>query len=165
MHLLRSLLPVSLLVAVACGPGDPSDVCGQSGVIPTPDEAPNGFATATLDGQRWREAGSWAAGPNASLDLGTLSMIIAADETGTATSDLVARRAFPICVPLGARSETSGNVSFDGSYVSDESHTGGLAILGEEDGFLAGRFAVDLQSPSSGNEVSFEEGAFRVERR
>lgn len=170
MHVLRSpllvlLLPLCAVLPAACGPTDPADVCGLSGVPPTVDEVQDGFGQALKDGESWKEAGSWGAGPNASIDIGTLSMVIAFDETGTQSSELIARRAFPICVPLGERSPSSGNVSFEGIYVSDASHTGAVAILGEEDGFLLGRFAVDVVSPNDGSEVSLSEGVFRLERR
>ncbi len=161
-----AVLAIPLLVVMSgCGPGDPADVCGVSGVPPTSDDVQNGFGQALRGGEIWKEEGSWAPGPNASIDIGTLSMVVAFDETGTQTSDLIARRAFPICVPLGERSPVSGNANFEGSFITDASHTGAVAILDEEGGFLVGRFEVEVVSPNDGTEIALGEGAFRLERR
>lgn len=167
MHRLRHLVPALLpLTLAACGPSDPVDVCGLSGVAPSADDVSNGFGAASRDGQAFREAGSWGAAPRASIDIGTLSLAVPFDETGTDVSDLIARRAFPICVRLGERSETVGAGNLvDGGYVTDSQRTGAVAILGEEGGFLLGRFELDLYSPSRGDETSFRDGVFRLERR
>lgn len=160
-----SSLVSGFFLAAACGPFDAGEVCGQSGVAPTPEEVADGFGTALVDGAPWQGPGSWAPGGNASVDVGTLSMVIAVDETGTEVADLIARRAFPICVPLGARSEQSGNASFEGSFLTDEAHTGGVAILEESDGLLLGRFSLEVTSPSTGESKRITDGAFRAERR
>jgi hypothetical protein len=158
-------LAFCLPLAGACGPLDAGEVCNQNGLAPTAEEVADGQGKALVDGSPWEGSGSWAPGSNASVDIGTLSMVIAVDETGTEVADLIARRAFPICVPLGARSEKSGNASFEGSFITDENHTGGVAILEEDGGLLLGRFSLDLQSPSTGDSKRITEGAFRVERR
>lgn len=175
MHRLRHVVPSSLALAtvclaavalVGCGPSDPADVCGLSGVLPTSDEVENGFGAAVRDGQPFKEAGTWGAAPLGSIDIGTLSLAIPFDETGTEVTDLIARRAFPICVRLGERSDTVGAANLvEGGYVTDAQHTGAVAILGEEGGFLVGRFVIDLVSESEGAETSFEDGVFRLERR
>jgi hypothetical protein len=60
-------------------------------------------------------------------------------------ADLIEAAAFPICVPIGDRSETSGSANLvGGGFVSDATHTGGVAILGREGDTLLGRFAFDL---------------------
>lgn len=164
---LRLTLLATLLAlgALACGPDSPPDVCGLSGVKPETDEVLDGFASAQRDGEAWQEAGTWSPGPNAALNLGLLILTVAADETGTETTDLVARRAFPICIPLGLRSETSGNASFDGRFLTDASHGGSVAILGEQGGHLLGRFELELKDNNGTDTTAFTEGAFRVPRQ
>jgi hypothetical protein len=159
-----ALLYASVLTS-GCGPGEPADVCGQSGVVPTADDVQDGFGRADREEEPFSAAGSWAPGANASIDIGTLSLIVPNDETGTETADLISRRAFPICVPLGARSERSGSAIFGGVYLSNASHTGGVAILGEQGGLLLGRFSVELVHNNTSEELSFEGGVFRVGRR
>lgn len=168
MHRLRLVVATALLTLhlAACGPADPVEVCGLPGAAPTADDVQNGFGEALRDGQAFREAGSWGAAPQASIDIGTLSLMIPFDETGTAVSDLIARRAFPICIPLGERSDTVGAGNLvEGAYITDAQRKGAVAILGEEGGFLQGRFELDLFSPSRGEETSFRDGVFRLERR
>lgn len=175
MHRLRHVVPIGLLRftlllplvgLAACGPTDPADVCGLSGVPPTADDVQNGFGEALRDGAPFKEAGTWGAAPLASIDIGTLSLAVPFDETGTEVTDLIARRAFPICARLGDRSDTVGAGNLvEGGYVTDASHTGAVAILGEDGGFLTGRFVVDLISSSEGAETSFTDGVFRLERR
>jgi hypothetical protein len=165
MH--RFTLPAALAVfalSIACGP-DGADVCGVSSVDPDDSEIADGMGEALLDGSAFSNMASWAPGPNSSLDIGTLSMIIAFDETGTQTTDLLERRAFPICVPLGERSDTSGSAAYDGPYLTNATQNGGVALLGEEGGVLSGRFALDLVHNVDGSVISFTEGVFRAERR
>lgn len=168
MYRLPAVVPIALVVIAlsACGPADPVEVCGLSGAAPTADDVRDGFGRAERDGQPFEEAGSWGAAPQASIDIGTLSLTVPYDETGTEVTDLIARRAFPICVRLGERSDTVGAGNLvDGGYITDAGHTGAVAILGEEGGLLLGRFAVELISSSEGAETSFTDGAFRLERR
>jgi hypothetical protein len=160
--ILMSIALTSLLLS-ACGPGG-ADVCGLSGVVPTTADVLDGRARGSQDGTAFDIGGTWAPGPSGSIDIGTLSMVIAVDETGTDVGDLVGRRAFPICIPLGERSETSGNASWDGSYITDSSHTGAVAILDEDAGFLAGRFEVTLLE-SGGAMTAFTDGVFRLPQR
>src|SRR5690606_1335277 len=58
MHRLRHVVPIGLLRftlllplvgLAACGPTDPADVCGLSGVPPTADDVQNGFGEALRD--------------------------------------------------------------------------------------------------------------------
>jgi hypothetical protein len=102
---------------------------------------------------------------SSSVVVGALSMVIQNDETGSVVDDLIATGAFPICVPQGARSETSGQANFvDGGFVSDASHDGGLAILGKEGDLLLGRFAFTLANPA-GETMTFADGVFRLPQR
>lgn len=149
---------------LACGPGA-EEVCGVRSAIPTADEVPDGTGSASLDGATFANSASWAPGPSSSLDIGTLSIIIALDESGTDTTDLLGRRAFPICVPIGERSPVMGSATYDGSYLTNATHTGSLGILDESNGVLIGRFKVDLVDNNDGSTISFTDGAFRAERR
>lgn len=166
-HRPRPLLVALLLVplALACSP-ELEDACGLPAAVPTTDEVPDGYVRATLDGQPFEATGTWSDGPSASIDAdGPLSMIIAKDQTATSTIELVGRGAFPICVPLGERSDTSGNATWDSSFVTDKDHTGMVAILGEDAGFLLGRFEVELVDANNGAVTKFEDGVFRAQRR
>jgi hypothetical protein len=159
-----ALVALSSVAFLACSP-DPGEVCGVSGVIPEESEVALGRGEAMQDGAAFSGGASWAPGPNSSLDIGTLSIIIGVDESGTATADLIERGAFPICVPVGERDINSGSAQLVGTaLVSDASHTGGVAILAESGGVISGRFAVDL-ADTSGGTTSFTDGVFRAERR
>ena len=79
--------------------------------------------------------------------------------------DLIEAAAFPICVPVGARSETSGAANLvGGGFVSDATHTGGVALLAKDGDTLLGRFAFDLANPA-GDTLTFSDGAFRLPAR
>ena len=137
----------------------------MSSTPPTTDEVADGRGKATRDGAAFDEEGSWAPAPSSSVVVGALSMVIQNDETGSVVDDLIATGAFPICVPQGARSETSGQANFvDGGFVSDASHDGGLAILGKEGDLLLGRFAFTLANPA-GETMTFADGVFRLPQR
>jgi hypothetical protein len=137
-----------------------------SSTPPTADDVVDGRGKATRsDGAEFDEAGSWAPAPASSVDLGTLSMIIQYDETGSVVDDLIADGAFPICVPQGERSDTSGQANLvDGGFVTDATHDGGLAILGKEGDVLLGRFGFTLVD-QGGTTLTFSEGVFRVPQR
>lgn len=155
------------LVAMGCGGESPADACGLSGTPPSEEEVVNGFLRAATDEGNFSEMGSWSSGSNGDITAGTLSMIIANDESASAVSELVGRGAFPICVPLGERSPSSGNATYDSRFVTDASHTGMVAILGEDAGMLFGRFEVELKDGSGGSTdtFAFREGVFRLPAR
>jgi hypothetical protein len=162
MLLLRSAsLGLVVLCSLAC-PQGVTEICGQSTELPVVDD---GFGEATRsDGEAFREAGTWAPAPASSITIGTLDMIIANDEAGVVVDDLIADGAFPICVLQGARSETSGQANLvEGGFVTDATHTGGVAILGKEGDTLIGRFSFDLVA--GGTELSFSDGTFSVPQR
>lgn len=164
---LRRLLAVAAPLAFATGcPPATGEVCGLSSTPPTSDDVADGHGKATRsDGEGFDVTGTWAPSPASSVDLGTLSMIMQFDETGSVVDDLIADGAFPICVPQGARSETSGQANLvEGGFVTDESHDGGLAILGKEGDVLLGRFAFTLVD-QAGTALSFSDGVFRVPQR
>lgn len=152
---------------VACGPEAPADACGLSSAAPTEEEVVNGFLRATTDEGPFSEMGSWSSGSNGDITAGTLSMIIANDESGSSVSELVGRGAFPICVPLGERSPSSGNATFDSRFVTDAARVGMVAILGEDGGMLFGRFEVELKDGSgvSADTFAFRDGSFRLPAR
>jgi hypothetical protein len=149
---------------VAC-PGPPAESCSQSTVLPTDDDVADGRGTATRsDGVAFDEAGSWNP-TTLSVTIGTLDMTVPNDETGDLVADLIGAGAFPICIPIGARSEQTGSANLvDGGFVSDANHTGGVAILGRDGNTLLGRFSFDLATPS-GTELTFSDGAFRLPQR
>jgi hypothetical protein len=156
---------VPVVLSSACPP-PVAEVCGLSSTPPSTDDVADGRGKATRsDGAAFDVEGTWAPAPASSLVLGTLSMVMQFDETGTAVDELVADGAFPICVPQGERSETSGQANLvDGGFVTDATHDGGLAILGKDGDLLLGRFAFTLVD-QSGATLSFEDGVFRVPQR
>jgi hypothetical protein len=168
----RSLRRLSVVTAVfaglvataACAPG-PATVCNLSTTLPTAEESPVGRLVAKRSGvssDPFSEAGAWTPGPSTSIDAGLLSLIIAQEQTGTRTEDLIANAAFPICVPLADRSDRSGQANFvDGGFVTSASHTGGVAILAVEDGNLVGRFEAELAN-NQGQTLTFSDGVFRL---
>lgn len=163
------LCGLSCLVAAAvgCEPAAEDSACGLSRTPPSAEEVMEGFVNATANGAPYTKSGSWSSGSNGDITAGTLSMIIANDETGSVVSELVGKGAFPICVPLGERSPSSGSAAYESKFVTDASHTGMVAILGEDAGFLFGRFEVQLKdgSGNSADTVAFTNGTFRIPAR
>lgn len=158
-----ALLPPVLLVLSAC-PGFPGEMCEISTAAP---DVADGTGEATRsDGDAFSgQDASWAPGSSGSVTLGLLDMVIAKDQTGTDTEDLIADGAFPFCVTLAERSETSGSALLNGgSFQTNADHTGSVVISGEEGGFLLGRFEVDL-ADGSGTSLSFTDGQFKARRR
>ena len=151
-------------VLVGCGPSL-DNACGLSGGVPGDGAPAAGTLQASLDGSPFTQAdATWSDDSNGSLVAGTLTIVIAVDETGTSVGELVGRRAFPICVPLGERSETSGQATFDSAFVTSATSTGSLSILDEADGVITGRFQVDLTS-GGGDARAFDDGVFRASLR
>ena len=164
---MRMHLPLSAVAIVFFGagcPNFPSEMCGVSTAAP---DVADGTGEATRsDGDAFTsQDASWAPGSSASVTVGLLDMIIAKDQTGTDTENLIADGAFPICVTLGERSESSGSALLNGgSFASDAGHNGAVVIIAEEGGFLAGRFEVDLLDGGGAN-LSFTDGQFKARRR
>lgn len=161
---LTAFVSLAALAWTSACPVFPSEVCGISTAQPNVADG-TGQATRS-DGDAFTgQDASWAPGSSASVTVGLLDMIIAKDQTGTDTEDLIADAAFPICVKLAERSETSGSALLNGgSFQSSADHTGAIAIIDEEGGFLLGRFAVDLTDGSGAN-LSFSDGQFKARRR
>jgi hypothetical protein len=162
------LVPAVVVLAgggAGCAP-PAGNTCGLSPTPPTADDVADGRGTATRDdGVAFDEAGTWAPAPSSSIAIGTLAMIIQFDETGSDVDDLIASGAFPICVPQGARSETSGQANLvDGGFVTDADHDGGVTLLGKDGDLLLGRFAFTLANPA-GETVTFSDGVFRLPQR
>jgi len=157
------LLALPSLLCVACPA--PSEICGQPTTLPTDADVADGRGAATRsDGSAFDEAGSWSTA-TLSITMGTLDIIATNDETGSSVAELIEAAAFPICVPMGARSETSGSANLLGDgFVTDADHTGGVAILGREGDTLLGRFAFELGNPA-GDTLTFSDGAFRLPTR
>ena len=153
-----------LVATAACAPG-PATVCNLSTTPPTVQEAPAGRFLAKRSGASsdpFNEAGAWTPGASTSIDAGLLSIIIAQEQTGTRTEDLIANGAFPICVPLADRSNNSGQGNFvDGGFVTSAAHTGGVAILGVDNGNLVGRFSAEMAN-NQGQTLTFSDGVFRL---
>ena len=148
-----------------CGPEEPELVCGGlSSEIPTPEEAVTGLASWTEAGITESEPGTWNGGSNGDITFGTITLIIAKDETGADTESLISAGTFPICVPLGERSEQSGNATDTGAFVTDASHGGHVVILGQEADDLIGRFSFTMGN-ASGETRELTHGTFRIPPR
>ena len=91
-------------------------------------------------------------------------MIIAKNDLGEDTDSLIAADSFPICIPLGERSEQSGNATDTGTFVTDANHQGMVAILGQDNGEIVGRFFVTMGN-ASGEQRALENGLFRVPQK
>lgn len=152
--------------AVVCaGCPAPSELCGLSTVAPTDDDVADGSGAATRsDGVAFEGPGTWSPS-SMSIVIETLDMIASADEAGSSVADLIEAAAFPICVPIRDRSETSGSAFLaDGAFTSDADHRGGVAILGRDGDTLIGRFGFELVNPQ-GTTLTFSDGVFRVPSR
>ncbi len=158
-------LALAVVAGAAACPGPPAELCGQSTAAVGDADVDEGFGSADRsDGVAFREAGDWAPAPSSSVVIGTLSMVMQFDEAGLVVDDLVADGAFPICIPQGARSETSGAANLvDGGFVTDATHTGGLVLLAKEGDVLVGRFGFDMVAGAE--TLTFENGVFRVAQR
>lgn len=162
--LVTAALALSAAALAACTPPAATVCDGLDGTLPTTAEVAQGKVVATRGTDAFSESGSWSVGPNASLNGGLLSMIIARAEGGEDTSDLIDQGAFPICIQLGARDAQTGQASLAGSdHVTNDTHGGTLAILGRDGTTIIGRFAVDLVG-GDGSVESFTDGAFRVDQ-
>lgn len=161
---LAAALTVFVLATSACASGTTEDFCDLPGDAPTTDEVSDGRGIATKDGASFDEEGSYSTG-SMSVTLGLLDMTVDRTEDGDRVRDLFDEGSFPICVVVRDRSETSGQVNLvEGGYVTDANNTGTVSLLSLEDGVLAGRFAFTLANVS-GDQTTFEAGAFRVESR
>ena len=159
------LLPFLVLVVVTL-PGckeEVEEICDLPTALPDVDD---GKATADRsDGEAFSVEASWKPGDGGSLTLGVLDIIIENEESGSDTADIIEDGAFPICVRLGERGEKKGSANYiDGGYVTNAEHTGSVALLGNEDDLLVGRFQIDLANPA-GDELSFSDGVFSASLR
>lgn len=135
--------------------------------LPTssPDVADGTGEAKRSDGAAFSEDATWNPGAGGSLTIGVLDMIIEKEESGSDTADIIEDGAFPICVRLGERGETTGSANYiDGGFVTSAGNTGSVAILSNDEDILVGRFAVDLANPQ-GEELSFTDGAFAARLR
>ena len=138
--------------------------------VPDTDEVSEGnfvadFTTPDGSEEAFSQRGSWGPGPSASIEAGVLSIIIARDESGVDVTDLIERGAFPICIPLRDRSETSGQANYvDGGFVTNDGATGNLTILAREGDHIVGRFEAIMEN-TQGGELSFSSCAFRIPQR
>ena len=165
----RALVLVVVLVLGLHAAGCPKAFeCGGLSTDP-PGDVAQGKAKATRsDNAAFAVDATWGPGSNASIDMGGLDLTVAKDETGTDFDSLVADGAFPICVPLASRSDSSGVANLLASphaFISDATHTGDVAVLGLDGDFLQGRFKVDMVSSDGASTLSFTDGAFQARRR
>ena len=93
------------------------------------EEIGSGFVSWDETQISYSEPGTWSDGSNGDITFGTISMIIAKNDLGEDTDSLIAADSFPICIPLGERSEQSGNATDTGTFVTDANHQGMVAIL------------------------------------
>ena len=156
----------ALFIGLAgCGSGEPNLVCGGlSGALPAADEITAGQVTWVEAGVSNGESGSWNGGSNGDITFGTITLIIAKDETGSDTDALIEAGSFPICIPLGERSAQSGNATDTGAFVTDANHGGHAVILSEDNGEITGRF--DFTMGNAGGETrALTNGVFRISSR
>ena len=154
-----------LLSSLGCGPADDILVCGSlSATLPSVEEIGSGQVTWEEAQIAYAEPGTWSAGSNGDITFSTISMVIAKSETGENTDDLIEAGLFPICIPLGERSEQSGNATDTGTFVTDANHEGMIAILGQENDEIIGRFFVTMGN-AAGETRALEKGLFRVPQR
>jgi hypothetical protein len=166
----RAALVVAVVVVVpAFAGGCPKSLdCGGLSSEPPADLADGKAKAVRSDNAAFDEDATWAPGSNASVDMGGLDLTVAKDETGTPFDDLVGDGAFPICVPLASRSDTTGVANLlasPHSFLSDATHTGNVALLQLDGDLLLGRFAVDMVSSDGAQTLSFTDGAFSARRR
>lgn len=169
--MLRDLSALLLVTTffVGCGP-DGEEFCGLSAAVPEESEVTEGnlradFTTAEGSEENFAERGTWGPGPSASIEAGFLSLIVARDETGSDVTDLIERGAFPICIPLRDRSDSSGQANYvEGGFVTNNNATGNLSILGRDGNSIIGRFEALLEN-TQGQSLSFTDGAFHVPQR
>ena len=167
MHkmIIFSGLFVVALGVTACGEAEPDLICGGlSSALPTPEEAVSGLASWSEAGVSESEPGSWNGGTNGDITFGTITLIIAKDENGNNIDDLVSGGTFPICIPLGERSEQSGNATDTGAFVTDANNGGHVVILGQEANDLIGRFDFTMGN-ASGQVRELTNGVFRIPPR
>lgn len=164
MHPARLVVAaLALLAAAGCGP-PPEAFCGLPSAVPAESEVGDGEGEALLDGNTFLGDASYGVGPNASLTVGLLDMGLVADTTGTSVVELVERGAFPVCVELGQRTDTTmAAIDNDGGLTTNETHGGALSILAAEGDILVGRFEVEVAN--GGTTRSYTDGVFRATKR
>lgn len=161
---MRTVAFIVVTVALAAS-GCPKAVdCG--GLSEAEPDVAEGKGTATRsDGVAFSKDAFWSPGTNASIDVGTLDMKVANDETGSSFDQLVADGALPICVPLAERAANAGAGNFvETGAVTDASHTGHVLIIKNDGTLLTARFAMDLKQPD-GSTLSFTDGKVRARRQ
>lgn len=170
MRLATAFVLVTSFTGLAgCGP-DGEEFCGLSAALPEESEVSDGnlradFTTAEGSEEDFNERGTWGPGPSASIEAGFLSLIVARDDTGSDVTELIERGAFPICIPLRDRSDTSGQANYvEGGFVTNNNATGNLSILERDGNNIVGRFEALLEN-TQGEALSFTSGAFNVPQR
>ncbi len=154
-----------LLGNIGCGQEDDGLVCGSlSATLPTVEDIGSGQVSWEETQIAYAEQGTWSGGSNGDITFSTISMVIAKSETGENTDGLIDAGLFPICIPLGERSEQSGNATDTGTFVTDANHEGMIAILGQENGEIIGRFFVTMGN-AAGETRALEKGLFRIPKR
>ena len=154
-----------LLSSLSCGQADDGLVCGSlSATLPTVEDIGSGQVSWEETQIPYAEPGTWSDGSNGDITFSTISMVIAKDETGENTDGLIEAGLFPICIPLGERSEQSGNATDTGTFVTDANNEGMIAILGQEDEEIIGRFFVTMGN-AAGETRALENGLFRIPQR
>jgi hypothetical protein len=161
---LLALSALSACVGLAGCPNELTEVCGLAPELP---EVAAGRGQAELDGAPFDQPASWAPGSSASVTIGLLDLVIPRDETGLDFDQLLEDAALPFCARLGEQSATVGKAILNGSptFVSDSTHTGGVAILARDGDLLVGRFEAELVSPNGDETRTFENGVFQATRR
>jgi hypothetical protein len=164
-HYLIILMSILACANWGCGPQSPDTVCESLlPTLPTLAEIGSAQVSWTEAGTTETNTGSWSDGSNGDITFGTVSMVIAKAQNGEETAALIAASSFPICIPLGERSEQSGNATDSGTFVTDAEHTGMVAILGQENDEIIGRFQL-VMGNASGEIRDLQEGLFRVPQR
>jgi hypothetical protein len=149
-----------LVLATGCGPTAEA-FCDLDSTPPPESEVAAGEGKAQRDGADFAGDATYSTTANASLTIGLLDMLIAADTTGTSVIELVDRGAFPICVEFGGRDEDTMTAQLleGDTQPTTGSDAGRLSIVAAEGDTLVGRFEVDVGGSS------FTDGVFRATKR
>lgn len=159
-------------VALCCGAAQcdrkESDACGLKTAQP---DIPPGSLQATRDGNPYTAScgggGScgWRGTDRLDIMAGDVQLYIGRDQDGQRVDEAINAGDFPICVLLNDQSDGTTYafvMASNGSFITDSTHTGTVAILGKEGDQLIGRFEFEAKQNSGSGTTRLEDGSFRL---